>query len=133
MDTSSLSKSVKGDVITPDAPGYSDALKRWAKNAERKAAIIVFVKDEPDPLFCPSCDYKLHVDPAALLITWYRCTTIRFLTCLTRIDQYGLLPQVSPVERKSIVHQNVWLSCMCYDLVQVRNVITYHGLLIKSA
>lgn len=48
MDVSSLVQSVKGDVITPDHPEYSAALTRWAKNAERRAAAVVFVKDEED-------------------------------------------------------------------------------------
>ncbi|KAH6909364.1 FAD binding domain-containing protein [Coprinopsis sp. MPI-PUGE-AT-0042] len=48
MDVSSLAKAIKGDVVTPDQPTYADAIKRWAKNAERRAAVVVFVKDEED-------------------------------------------------------------------------------------
>ncbi|KAH6909363.1 FAD binding domain-containing protein [Coprinopsis sp. MPI-PUGE-AT-0042] len=48
MNVSSLAKAIKGDVVTPDQPTYADAIKRWAKNAERRAAVVVFVKDEED-------------------------------------------------------------------------------------
>lgn len=48
MDISPLTQAVKGDVITPDHTEYSEALHRWAKNAERRAAAVVFVKDGED-------------------------------------------------------------------------------------
>lgn len=43
-----LAARVKGDVITPDHPEYAESLHRWARNAERNAAVVVFVKDEVD-------------------------------------------------------------------------------------
>jgi FAD/FMN-containing dehydrogenase len=43
-----FSALVKGDVITPGHPEYEDSLKRWAASAERKAAVVVFIKDESD-------------------------------------------------------------------------------------
>jgi FAD/FMN-containing dehydrogenase len=46
MDISTL--KVKGDVVTPTHPAYADAIKRWAKNAERRAAVVVFPKDAKD-------------------------------------------------------------------------------------
>jgi FAD/FMN-containing dehydrogenase len=46
MDTSTL--IVKGDVITPSHEAYADAIKRWAKNAERQAAVVVFPKNAAD-------------------------------------------------------------------------------------
>ncbi|EKM80429.1 hypothetical protein AGABI1DRAFT_128103 [Agaricus bisporus var. burnettii JB137-S8] len=39
---------IKGDVITPGHPDYENSLKRWAVNAEKKAAVVVFIKDEAD-------------------------------------------------------------------------------------
>lgn len=47
-DTSSLLKNIKGDIVTRDHPDYDSAISRWAKNAERKAEIVVFVKDAQD-------------------------------------------------------------------------------------
>ncbi|KAF9452161.1 FAD binding domain-containing protein [Macrolepiota fuliginosa MF-IS2] len=46
--TETLSNHVNGDVLTPDHPEYTKSLHRWAINAEKRAAIIVFVKDEAD-------------------------------------------------------------------------------------
>ncbi|KAF6742867.1 FAD binding domain-containing protein [Ephemerocybe angulata] len=46
--TSSFTNIIKGDVITVDHPEYISSLARWAKNAERKARVVVFVKDADD-------------------------------------------------------------------------------------
>jgi FAD/FMN-containing dehydrogenase len=43
-----FSALVKGDVITPGHPEYEESLKRWAATAEKKAAVVVFIKDESD-------------------------------------------------------------------------------------
>lgn len=43
-----LTRRVHGDVISPEHPEYAKSLHRWAINAERKAAVVVFVKDEAD-------------------------------------------------------------------------------------
>ncbi|KAF5364309.1 hypothetical protein D9756_000778 [Leucocoprinus leucothites] len=43
-----LVKRVKGDVITPENPDYAKSVSRWACSAEKKAAAVVFVKDESD-------------------------------------------------------------------------------------
>ena len=47
-DFTSLARSVKGEVVTPEDPGYDAAIARWAKNAERKARVVVFVKNAED-------------------------------------------------------------------------------------
>nr|AGK29855.1 FAD-binding protein [Volvariella volvacea] len=38
----------KGDIITPEDPQYANAIARWARNAERRASAIAFVKDAAD-------------------------------------------------------------------------------------
>jgi FAD/FMN-containing dehydrogenase len=48
VDTTSLLQELKGDVITPEHPGYKEAIARWAANAERNAKIVAFVKDNQD-------------------------------------------------------------------------------------
>src|SRR5712691_11893323 len=40
--------SFKGDIVTPDDPGYSGEIAQWAVNAERPAGIVAFVKDTND-------------------------------------------------------------------------------------
>lgn len=44
----SLSKTFKGDIVTPSSADYEEAIARWAINAQRKAKIIAFVKDAED-------------------------------------------------------------------------------------
>ncbi|KAJ2913687.1 hypothetical protein MD484_g6727, partial [Candolleomyces efflorescens] len=48
VDVTSLVSSVKGEVITPSHPEYDSAIARWAKNAERKASVVVRVKNAED-------------------------------------------------------------------------------------
>jgi FAD/FMN-containing dehydrogenase len=43
-----LSPHINGDIITPEHPEYAKSLHRWACNAEKNAAVVVFVKDEAD-------------------------------------------------------------------------------------
>ncbi|KAF5333332.1 hypothetical protein D9611_002268 [Ephemerocybe angulata] len=43
-----LLDEIKGDVVLPNNPDYKKAIARWATNAERKAKIVVFVKDADD-------------------------------------------------------------------------------------
>jgi FAD/FMN-containing dehydrogenase len=45
---SELKQSLKGDVVTPDDDGYTQAIARWAANLERKARVVAFVKDTDD-------------------------------------------------------------------------------------
>lgn len=47
-DLSLWSIGIKGDVVTPSDAGYDKAIARWAVNAERKAAAVVFVRDSED-------------------------------------------------------------------------------------
>ena len=47
-DFDAFKASFKGDLITPGEDGYEAAIARWAKNAARKAAVVVFVEDVED-------------------------------------------------------------------------------------
>ncbi|KAI9067669.1 FAD-binding domain-containing protein [Trametes sanguinea] len=47
-DFETFKSSFKGDLLTPDSPGYDQAIARWAKNAARRAAVVAFVKDADD-------------------------------------------------------------------------------------
>ena len=38
----------KGDFVIPSSPDYSQSIRRWAKNAQRNAAVVAYVKDEED-------------------------------------------------------------------------------------
>lgn len=44
----SFAATIAGDVVTPDHPEYATAISRWAKNAERKARVVVFAKNPQD-------------------------------------------------------------------------------------
>lgn len=44
----SLANSVKGEVVTPEHPDYDASLSRWAKNTQRRAGLVAFVKDIED-------------------------------------------------------------------------------------
>ncbi|TFY82580.1 hypothetical protein EWM64_g1444 [Hericium alpestre] len=41
-------KAFKGDLVTPEHPDYENAIKRWSTPAQRRAAIVAFVKDSDD-------------------------------------------------------------------------------------
>ncbi|KAF6762816.1 FAD binding domain-containing protein [Ephemerocybe angulata] len=43
-----LLDEIKGEVVLPNNPDYKKAIARWATNAERKAKVVVFVKDADD-------------------------------------------------------------------------------------
>ena len=45
---SAFKQSFKGDIVTPEDDGYSEAIARWAANAERAARVVAFVKDTDD-------------------------------------------------------------------------------------
>ncbi|OSC98710.1 FAD-binding domain-containing protein [Trametes coccinea BRFM310] len=47
-DFETFRSSFTGDILTPDDPGYDQAIARWAKNAARRAAVVAFVKDAED-------------------------------------------------------------------------------------
>lgn len=48
MDLTPLKKLLKGDLVLPSDDGYDAAIARWAKNSQRKAAGVAFVKDSED-------------------------------------------------------------------------------------
>jgi FAD/FMN-containing dehydrogenase len=48
MTISPFPSSFKGDIVTPSSPDYEQAIVRWAKNAQKNAKIVAFVKDEDD-------------------------------------------------------------------------------------
>jgi len=41
-------QSFNGEVVTSDDEGYTQAIARWAVNAERNARVVAFVKDDDD-------------------------------------------------------------------------------------
>jgi FAD binding domain len=45
---SSQPESFSGDWITASHPGYSEAIARWAANAQRRATAVAFVKSAQD-------------------------------------------------------------------------------------
>jgi len=45
---SEFKQSLKGEIVTPDDDGYTQAIARWAANAERKARVVAFVKNTDD-------------------------------------------------------------------------------------
>ncbi|KAI9451654.1 hypothetical protein F5148DRAFT_1238677 [Russula earlei] len=47
-DLANLKKPFKGDIVTPGDADYTDAIARWARNSERPARIVAFVKDTHD-------------------------------------------------------------------------------------
>jgi FAD/FMN-containing dehydrogenase len=48
MAIATFPSSFKGDIVTPSSPDYEQAIVRWAKNAQKNAKIIAFVKGEED-------------------------------------------------------------------------------------
>ena len=48
MAISKTSLNVKGSVLTPGDEGYDESVKRWAGNAVKKAAFVVFVESADD-------------------------------------------------------------------------------------
>ena len=44
----SFKSALKGDIVSPTDLDYSESIIRWAKNAERQAKFVVFVKDAED-------------------------------------------------------------------------------------
>ncbi|KIM46256.1 hypothetical protein M413DRAFT_441337 [Hebeloma cylindrosporum] len=48
LNIATLQQELKGEVITAEHPGYAKAISRWAANAERRAKVVVFVKDSKD-------------------------------------------------------------------------------------
>lgn len=48
FDIKKFAENIKGDVLTSQDPGYADSIARWAANAERRAKVVAFVKDNQD-------------------------------------------------------------------------------------
>lgn len=48
VEISELVSQIGGTVLTPGDAGYNEYIKRWASNAERRAAIVVFVSSAAD-------------------------------------------------------------------------------------
>ena len=43
-----LKAGFKGDIVLPSDEGYQDAIHRWAVNAQKPAAAVLYVKDDAD-------------------------------------------------------------------------------------
>jgi FAD/FMN-containing dehydrogenase len=48
LSLSTFKQSFKGDIVTPDDEEYTEAIARWAANAERPARVVAFVRDTDD-------------------------------------------------------------------------------------
>jgi FAD/FMN-containing dehydrogenase len=48
MSLADLKAAFKGDLVFPEDADYSAAIARWSITAERKAAIVAFVKTDED-------------------------------------------------------------------------------------
>jgi hypothetical protein len=46
--TIALASKIKGTVVVPGDEGYAAAIRRWAANAERNAAVVVQVTSSAD-------------------------------------------------------------------------------------
>ena len=51
VDVSALRKQIKGTVSLPGDDGFEESLKRWAVNAERRAAVVVKATSAQDASF----------------------------------------------------------------------------------
>ncbi|KAI4518756.1 FAD-binding domain-containing protein [Schizophyllum commune Loenen D] len=38
----------EGDIVTQDHPEYEEAIRRWSRSAERRAAVVAYIKDAED-------------------------------------------------------------------------------------
>ncbi|KAG6864277.1 hypothetical protein C0993_009051, partial [Termitomyces sp. T159_Od127] len=47
-DFATFKAQFKGDIVTPDDADYPKAIARWAVNAQRRAKVVAFVRDEED-------------------------------------------------------------------------------------
>jgi len=48
MSFEAFKNEFKGDIVTPKDKGYAEAIARWARNAEKPAAIVAFARDATD-------------------------------------------------------------------------------------
>jgi hypothetical protein len=61
FDISDLVSQIDGTVLTPDDAGYDENIKRWASNAERKAAVVVLVTSSADVAAAVNPNFKREV------------------------------------------------------------------------
>lgn len=47
-DLSNFKAQFTGDIVTPHDPDYDQAIRRWAANSQRRAAVVAFVKTPED-------------------------------------------------------------------------------------
>jgi len=47
-NATTLASQISGTVLTPTDEGYKESLKRWAENAQRNAAYVVYVESAED-------------------------------------------------------------------------------------
>lgn len=48
VDLPDFPADFKGDIVTRDHPGYEEAIRRWSRSAERRAAVVAYIKDAED-------------------------------------------------------------------------------------
>jgi hypothetical protein len=48
VDLSALQSKIAGKVLTPGDEGFDESLVRWAVNAQKKAALVVYVTSATD-------------------------------------------------------------------------------------
>ena len=48
VNVSELASQISGTVLTPGDDGYEENIKRWASNAERRAAVVALVTSSAD-------------------------------------------------------------------------------------
>jgi hypothetical protein len=48
VDASFLRNQISGSVLLPGDDGFEESLKRWASNAERRAAVVVQITSAKD-------------------------------------------------------------------------------------
>ena len=61
IDVSDLASKIDGTVLTPGDTGYDESIKRWASNAERKAAVVVLVTSPADVATTVNSHFKREV------------------------------------------------------------------------
>ncbi|KAL1663589.1 hypothetical protein GGF50DRAFT_115899 [Schizophyllum commune] len=47
-DSPNFPTDFKGDIVTQDHPEYEEAIRRWSRSAERRAAVVAYIKDAED-------------------------------------------------------------------------------------
>jgi hypothetical protein len=60
IDVTELVSHIDGTVLTPGDAGYDESIKRWASNAERKAAVVVLVTSSSDVASAVKPSFKVR-------------------------------------------------------------------------